>query len=231
MEEIFTTLAAAGVARDDLYLAWDFTVASERNLTERLLLMRDDALRAARHGARPAFTVDAGRGRTSTTASTAASPARSRSTRYVDRRRRPAPASCSDRTACPRRTRRRRSRRLHLHHPARRARGRERHGGPGARVDLRPRAPRRRRRGERRQRPRHGERAQLRLLRDEVDRHVRGGHRQRGRDPAGPRASSRASPTALQQGDAEPALPRPADDPPERLRRRPGLPGRGRRTP
>ncbi len=43
MEDIFTTLAAAGVARNDLYLAWDFTVASARNNTERLLFMRDDA--------------------------------------------------------------------------------------------------------------------------------------------------------------------------------------------
>jgi len=56
MEDIFTTLAAAGVARNDLYLAWDFTVASERNLTERLLFMRDDAF--ARLGsAAPAFVV------------------------------------------------------------------------------------------------------------------------------------------------------------------------------
>lgn len=43
MESIFTTLTAAGIARDDLYLAWDFTVASEENLTQRLLAMRDDA--------------------------------------------------------------------------------------------------------------------------------------------------------------------------------------------
>lgn len=43
MESIFSTLAAAGIARDDLYLAWDFTVASTRNTTERLLFMRDDA--------------------------------------------------------------------------------------------------------------------------------------------------------------------------------------------
>ena len=50
MEDLFTTLAAAGIARDDLYLAWDFTVASERNLTERLLFIRDDALRAPRLG-------------------------------------------------------------------------------------------------------------------------------------------------------------------------------------
>jgi len=56
MEDIFDTLADAGIARGDLYLAWDFTVASERNLTERLLFMRDDAF--ARLGANsPAFSV------------------------------------------------------------------------------------------------------------------------------------------------------------------------------
>jgi hypothetical protein len=56
MESLFTTLASAGVARNDLYLAWDFTVASERNLTERLLFMRDDGF--TRLGANaPAFTV------------------------------------------------------------------------------------------------------------------------------------------------------------------------------
>jgi hypothetical protein len=43
MERIFGDLAAAGVARNDLFLAWDFTVASERNLSERVLHMRDDA--------------------------------------------------------------------------------------------------------------------------------------------------------------------------------------------
>ena len=40
---IFPVLESAGVARDDLYLAWDFTVASERNLAERVLHIRDDA--------------------------------------------------------------------------------------------------------------------------------------------------------------------------------------------
>ncbi len=55
-ERIFTDLANAGVGRDDLYLAWDFTVASRRNLTERVLRMRDDAF--ARLGAAaPAFQV------------------------------------------------------------------------------------------------------------------------------------------------------------------------------
>jgi hypothetical protein len=43
MESIFTTLKKAGIARKHLYLAWDFTVASERNLSERALSIRDDA--------------------------------------------------------------------------------------------------------------------------------------------------------------------------------------------
>jgi hypothetical protein len=56
MEGIFSTLDAAGIDRDDLYLAWDFTVASERNLSERLLFVRDDGF--TRLGAdAPNFTV------------------------------------------------------------------------------------------------------------------------------------------------------------------------------
>jgi hypothetical protein len=43
MESIFATLAAAGIARNDLYLAWDFTVASSQSLTKRALAIRDDA--------------------------------------------------------------------------------------------------------------------------------------------------------------------------------------------
>lgn len=56
MEEIFSALSDAGIARDDLMLAWDFTVASERNLSERLLRMRDDAFSRLGDDA-PAFTV------------------------------------------------------------------------------------------------------------------------------------------------------------------------------
>jgi hypothetical protein len=44
-EGIFGTLAAAGIDRANLYLAWDFTVASERSLSERQLAIRDDAYR------------------------------------------------------------------------------------------------------------------------------------------------------------------------------------------
>ena len=58
LEDLFATLGAAGVGRSDLYLTWDFTVASERNLSERMLHIRDDAF-ASLGGpdAAPAFTV------------------------------------------------------------------------------------------------------------------------------------------------------------------------------
>jgi hypothetical protein len=42
-EGIFDTLAQAGIDRDSLYVAWDFTVASERSLSERQLAIRNDA--------------------------------------------------------------------------------------------------------------------------------------------------------------------------------------------
>ena len=56
MEAIFADLAASSIARDDLYLAWDFTVASERSLSERLLSIRDQAL-ADLGDAAPKFAV------------------------------------------------------------------------------------------------------------------------------------------------------------------------------
>jgi hypothetical protein len=57
IDEAIGVLEDAGVDRSDLSLAWDFTVASERNLSERLLHMRDDALSSVGDGA-PPFTVD-----------------------------------------------------------------------------------------------------------------------------------------------------------------------------
>jgi len=57
MEALFAELEAAGVARDDLYLAWDFTVASVRNIAERLLHIRDTAF-ADLGEAAPSYTVD-----------------------------------------------------------------------------------------------------------------------------------------------------------------------------
>jgi hypothetical protein len=42
--DIFARLADAGVARDDLQLAWDFTTASRANNTAGMLKMRDEAL-------------------------------------------------------------------------------------------------------------------------------------------------------------------------------------------
>ena len=45
-ERLFATLGRAGIGRRDLYLAWDFTVASRESLTGRALSIRDDAFAA-----------------------------------------------------------------------------------------------------------------------------------------------------------------------------------------
>ncbi|GAC1322611.1 MAG: hypothetical protein NVSMB25_17980 [Thermoleophilaceae bacterium] len=66
-EALFDTLAAAGIGRENLYLAWDFTVASARSLSERQLSIRDDAFRQLGdnnladltvQGSPPTFAVD-----------------------------------------------------------------------------------------------------------------------------------------------------------------------------
>ncbi len=57
MEKIFSALGTARVKRNDLFLAWSFTVASERSLSERMLHIRDDALSGLGNGNSPAFTV------------------------------------------------------------------------------------------------------------------------------------------------------------------------------
>jgi hypothetical protein len=56
MEDMFETLQHAGVGRSSLTLGWDFTVASERNLSGRMLHIRDDAF-ATLHDAAPRFQV------------------------------------------------------------------------------------------------------------------------------------------------------------------------------
>lgn len=55
-EDIFATLEHAGVARQDLILAWDFVTASTDSLTGRALALRDQGLTANGPGA-PPFTV------------------------------------------------------------------------------------------------------------------------------------------------------------------------------
>ncbi|HWB74742.1 MAG TPA: hypothetical protein VG755_07295, partial [Nannocystaceae bacterium] len=54
--DIFARLDQAGVAREDLQLAWDFTTASDENIVTPLLHMRDTAL--AMVGDAPSFTID-----------------------------------------------------------------------------------------------------------------------------------------------------------------------------
>lgn len=56
MESIFGTLAEAGIERSSLYIAWDFTVASRRSLSSRMLKIRDDAFTKLGNNA-PAFTI------------------------------------------------------------------------------------------------------------------------------------------------------------------------------
>jgi hypothetical protein len=56
MEDVIGHLQSIGWHRSSMYLAWDFTVASERNISERVLHIRDDAF-ASLHGAAPSFTV------------------------------------------------------------------------------------------------------------------------------------------------------------------------------
>ncbi len=67
MDNLFGTLEQAGVDRDDLYLAWDFTTASTDNVTGRLVHIRDDAFAQLGDndladglisGSSPTFTVD-----------------------------------------------------------------------------------------------------------------------------------------------------------------------------
>ena len=66
-EQLFRALGKAGVKRGQLYLAWDFTVASERSLAGRMLHIRDDAFKTLGDtnlrdlnvaGSSPAFSVD-----------------------------------------------------------------------------------------------------------------------------------------------------------------------------
>ena len=67
MEELFATLKRAGIARRNLYLAWDFTIASRQGLTKRLLAMRDRSFAALGdrdlrdfevEGSPPSFSID-----------------------------------------------------------------------------------------------------------------------------------------------------------------------------
>jgi len=57
LDSVMNQIGVAGVARDaSLFLAWDFTVASTRNITGRMLHIRDDAFATIGTGA-PTFTV------------------------------------------------------------------------------------------------------------------------------------------------------------------------------
>jgi hypothetical protein len=55
---VWPVVAAAGIDRDDVWLAWDFTVASADNLAGRMLHMRDDAF-ASLQGEVPDYRITA----------------------------------------------------------------------------------------------------------------------------------------------------------------------------
>jgi hypothetical protein len=80
MEQIFASLKKAGIPRSNLYLAWDFTVASERSLTARMLKIRNDAFAQLGdtnladmeiQGHSPAFSIDPTQTQSLTTAQNA----------------------------------------------------------------------------------------------------------------------------------------------------------------
>ncbi len=56
MESLFGLLTRHQIGRSSLYMAWDFTIASEQGLTGRLLHMRDEAFAALGSG-EPTFSV------------------------------------------------------------------------------------------------------------------------------------------------------------------------------
>src|SRR5437764_1803373 len=59
MESVFAGIASSKgpkIARSDVYLTWDFTVASGQNLSERMLSMRDDAFSSLGGGV-PSFKI------------------------------------------------------------------------------------------------------------------------------------------------------------------------------
>ncbi len=57
MEELIATLAEIDVKRNELFLAWDFTVASTENISARVLHMRDQGL-GDLDGKSPSFTIN-----------------------------------------------------------------------------------------------------------------------------------------------------------------------------
>lgn len=75
MDALLSTLTKAGIDRDSLYLAWDFTVASAQSITGRMLSIRDRAFAALGdhdladldvQGSAPSYTITATTNFTST---------------------------------------------------------------------------------------------------------------------------------------------------------------------
>ena len=167
-----------------VYLAWDFTVASDRSLTARLLHIRNDAFRqlgdtqpgrrhdpghARRSSRSPRSGLHAGREREDRAhGSPARSPCPATSNSRAARRARASTTRRSRRTRC-RRSCRATSRpgAVPVQHPARRL------TAPSRDRALRPRPARRPRRDRRGQHPGHERGARLHVLRDGLERACR----------------------------------------------------------
>ena len=108
-ESIFNTLRGAGIRRSNLYLAWDFTVATDENIAARELHIRDDALatlgdttpgNGTMDGSAPSFTVGHGRIRIRRPTSPGGCGAPTPSPATCSRAARPAAPSTSGPTGC-----------------------------------------------------------------------------------------------------------------------------------
>ena len=196
--------------RGQIYRVWSFTVASERSLAGRALHIRDDAFKSLGDsnlrdlkvaGKAPAFKITTVTNPTPTeddqiarrvdgtmTVPCYLTKACAPGGQFTFDKQGPADPPGHDGGA------------VHLPHPALGARPRQPAGS--AALALRARAAGQRERGQRGQRARDGQRAQLRVLRDRLVRLRGGGHRQRGRVRSATSRTSTRSPTACSRASS-----------------------------
>ena len=229
-ENIFRSLRKAKIKRHNLYLAWDFTVASDENIAGRLLHMRDDAFAqlgdtnladGVVQGDAPAFSIDSVVEDPNPGQIAAPDHGHVHGALLPDQQLRGAGGHRPGRERQPDPARHLRGE-LRLHHPRRG----DRVSRPP--VALRPRPAR--------AVPARSTRARSAAWRRRTTSSSApptrsGSPRRTSRTRSGSSrtwAASPSSPTALQQGLLERALPRAADGQPERLRQQRRVP-RGRR--
>ena len=228
---IFKTLKRAGIAKGNLTLAWDFTIASERGLTARMLKIRNDAFAQLGdnnladgkvEGSAPKYTITkvvdnpdtqilrriSGTFTVPCYLNVQGCPPGARF-HYSSKKKDALPTQLPGNTQTAK-----------FECAIPRAAAHE----PRARLALRPRPARRPRRDRRSQRQGDVAGARLRVLRDGVERHVVRGRPERGqaaRQPLRVLLARGPRPAGLPQ----PAVPRAAVHPPAGPDRRPGVQG------